>query len=228
LNDAIASLFLSLRVAAAATGLVLAAGMFFARLMAKICFPGKEIMEAFFMLPMVLPPTVTGFGLLVLFGKNGPLGRLVEVLFHSQVLFTWWAAVIASAVVAFPLMYQNARAAFAGVDVNQERVARTLGAGEARIFLTVTLPLAWPGILSGLVLSFTRALGEFGATLMVAGNIPGKTQTVPMTIYFAVEEGNTGAAVFLAGLLTVFSVGLIFWLNLWSKRIMRYAEKKRG
>ncbi|GAW93894.1 molybdate ABC transporter permease subunit, partial [Calderihabitans maritimus] len=173
---------------------------------------------------MVLPPTVVGFGLLLFFGRHGP----VSWVFPGQVLFTWWAAVIASAVMAFPLVYQNASAAFAQVDPDQENAARTLGAGEIRVFFTVTIPLAWPGILSGLVLAFARALGEFGATLMVAGNIPGKTQTVPMAIYFAVEAGDYRTAVPLVFTVLVLSFTLIFGLHRWSRRqLTRYAEQRR-
>mgnify|MGYP000956859386 CR=1 FL=1 len=133
-------------------------------------------------------------------------------------MFTWWAAVLASVVVAFPLMYQSAKAAFRSVDVNFEKAARTLGASEVRIFFTITVPLAWPGILAGLVLTFARALGEFGATLMVAGNIPGQTQTVPLAIYFAVESGDNTTAGVLVAVITVFSFAVIFWVNRWAKR----------
>jgi len=215
-------------VGALATGLAFTGGVACARFLARADIPGKALIEALFILPLVLPPTVLGFGLLLVFGKNGPLGKLAELLFHSPVLFTWWAAVIAASVVAFPLMYQNAKSAFESVDVNQERAARTLGAGEMRVFLTVTLPLAWPGILSGLVLSFARALGEFGATLMVAGNIPGVTQTIPMAIYFAVGVGDTGRALPLVAMVVLFSFGIIFWLNLWSKKTMlRHVDNRR-
>lgn len=225
----LAPLLLSLRVAVLATTLVFFGGVAFGWLMARKKIPGRDVLEAVFTLPLVLPPTVLGFGLLLLFGKYGPLGRILENVFHGQVLFTWWAAVIAASVVAFPLMYSNARAAFESVDLCQERAARTLGAGEVRVFLTVTMPLAWPGILSGVVLAFARALGEFGATLMVAGNIPGKTQTVPMAIYFAVDAGNNTVAVVLAASVALFSFGLIFWLNRLSrKRLRLYDEKRRG
>lgn len=221
-------IFLSIKVAIIATLISFVVGIFFARLFFIKNFPGKEAIEAIFFLPMVLPPTVTGFILLILFGKYGPLGFLIGKIFNSQLLFTWWAAVIASSVVAFPLMYQSAKAAFESVDIKQERAARILGANELRVFCTVTMPLAWPGILSGVVLSFARAIGEFGATLMTAGNIPGKTQTIPMVIYFAVESGDYKTAIYLVVVIILFSFGLIFWLNWLSrKKVLKYTKKQR-
>ena len=148
------------------------------------------------MLPLVLPPTVVGFGLLVLLGRNGPVGRWIEWLFHQPVIFTWWAAVVAAAVVAFPLMYQTFKAGFESVDRDLEDAARAMGAGEGQVFRHVTLPLSWRFLLTGTVLGFARGLGEFGATLMVAGNIPGETQTVPTAIYIAVETGRMDLAAY--------------------------------
>ncbi len=208
---------LSLRVAIIATIAVTCLGVPLTRLMARREFYGKDVLEAAITLPMVLPPSVVGYGLLLLIGKNGLLGKALAGL-GLTLVFTWWAAVIASTVVSFPLMYQSAKAAFKSVDVNYEKAARTLGASEIRIFFTVTLPLAWPGILAGLVLSFARALGEFGATLMVAGNIPGQTQTIPTAIYFAVESGKTVMARTLVAIVTVFSFIVIFWVNRWAKK----------
>jgi len=229
LAEILPPLYLSLRVAALATVLAFVGGVTCARLLAKGNFPGKEVVEAVFILPMVLPPSVVGFGLLLLLGKHGPVGRLAELFLNSDILFTWWAAVIASTVVAFPLMYQNAKAAFESVDINQEHAARTLGAGEMRVFFTISLPLAWPGIMAGLVLAFARALGEFGATLMVAGNIPGKTQTTPMAIYFAVEAGDYRTAVPLVVIVLLFSFAVIFWVNWWSgNKITHHKVRKRG
>lgn len=210
-------LILSIRVATIATIIVTCLGVPLTRLMARREFYGKDFLEAAITLPMVLPPSVVGYGLLMLIGKNGLLGKaLAEV--GLSLVFTWYAAVIASTVVAFPLMYQSAKAAFKSVDVNFEKAARTLGASEVRIFFTVTLPLAWPGILAGLVLTFARALGEFGATLMVAGNIPGQTQTIPTAIYFAVESGKNVMAKTLVAVITVFSFCVIFWVNRWAKK----------
>ncbi len=209
--------FLSLRVAVIAVFLVTCLGLPLSRLLARREFYGKDFVEAALTLPLVLPPSVIGYGLLILIGKNGFFGRYLSDLGLS-LIFTWWAAVLASTVVAFPLMYQSAKAAFKSVDENYEKAARTLGAGEWRIFFTVTLPLAWPGIIAGLVLSFARALGEFGATLMVAGNIPGQTQTVPLAIYFAVESGDNATAQTLVAIITLFSFAVIFWVNWWAKR----------
>jgi len=218
-------ILLSLKVAIAAVAVDFFFGLVIARTMARKEFPGKNVVESLIILPMVLPPTVLGYGLLILLGKRGPVGRFLLETFDIQLVFTWWAAVIASAVVSFPLMYQSAKAAFAGVDVSLEAAARTLGAKELRIFLTVTLPLAWPGILAGLVLSFARALGEFGATLMVAGNIPGKTQTIPLAIYFAVESGDTDAARNLVLVITLLSFAAVFWLNWWSRKKLQVWKK---
>ncbi|OPX90258.1 MAG: Molybdenum transport system permease protein ModB [Pelotomaculum sp. PtaB.Bin104] len=209
--------FLSLRVAIIATVVVTCLGVPLTRLIARKEFYGKDFLEAFITLPMVLPPSVVGYGLLMLIGKNGLLGKALAGI-DIIIVFTWYAAIIASTVVAFPLMYQSAKAAFKSVDVNFEKAARTLGASEVRIFFTVTLPLAWPGILAGLVLTFARALGEFGATLMVAGNIPGQTQTIPTAIYFAVESGNNLMARTLVAIITVFSFIVIFWVNRWAKK----------
>lgn len=189
-----------------------------ARLMARHEFAGQDVLEALFTLPLVLPPSVIGYGLLVLFGVHGPLGQLIETVLGVRIVFTWGAAVLAAIVVSFPLMYQSAKGAISGVDLNLERAARTLGAGEWRIFVTITLPLAWSGIVAGLVLSFARALGEFGATLMIAGNIPGQTQTIPLAIYFAVESGDTATAQALGGIMALFSFAVIFGLNYWTKR----------
>lgn len=210
-------IILSIRVAVIATVVVTCLGVPLTRLMARREFYGKDILEAAITLPLVLPPSVVGYGLLLLIGKNGLLGKALAEM-GVTLVFSWWAAVLASTVVAFPLMYQSAKAAFKSVDVNFEKAARTLGASEMRILFTVTLPLAWPGILAGLVLTFARALGEFGATLMVAGNIPGQTQTIPTAIYFAVESGNNVMARTLVAIITVFSFLVIFWVNRWAKK----------
>ncbi len=228
-NDFLTPLFLSLRVAVLATALAFIFGIMLAWLFSRKSFWGKEIIETVLIIPLVLPPTVIGFGLLLIIGKHGPLGIFSEVLFQRQIIFTWGAAVIAAAVVAFPLVYQNAKAAFESVDANQERAARTLGAKETEVFFTITFPLAWPGMAAGLILAFARALGEFGATLMVAGNIPGKTQTIPMAIYFAVEAGDNKTALLLTLIVLIFSFSLILGLNQWSKRKVKYfAAKERN
>jgi molybdate transport system permease protein len=218
-------ILLSLKVAVVAVAVDFIIGLGIARTMARKEFPGKNAVESLIILPMVLPPTVLGYGLLILLGKRGPIGCFLLETLGVQLVFTWWAAVIASAVVSFPLMYQSAKAAFAGVDISLEQAARTLGSKELRIFLTITLPLAWPGILAGLVLSFARALGEFGATLMVAGNIPGKTQTIPLAIYFAVESGDTDAARNLVLVITLLSFAAVFWINWWSRKKLQVWKK---
>lgn len=169
-------------------------GLLSARFMAKKQFFGKTAAETLLTLPLVLPPTVVGFILIIIFGINSPIGRTVENLFGSTIMFTWWAAVIAASVVAFPLMYQSAKTGFLQVDPGAEEAARVDGANEWKVFWYVTLPLSSRTIVTGLILSFARALGEFGATLMFAGNLPGRTQTAPTAIYMAIESGNLDAA----------------------------------
>ncbi len=181
---------LSIEIAVVSGCIVLIFGLFFGKLMARAKFTGKAIIETFFLLPLVLPPTVVGFLLLVLFGKQSPFGQFIEWLFHQPIIFTWWAAVLAATIVAFPLMYQSAKAGFEGVDADVEDAARVDGANPFQLFLFVSVPLALKSIISGGILSFARALGEFGATLMFAGNIPGKTQTIPTAIYVAIDSGN--------------------------------------
>jgi molybdate transport system permease protein len=171
-------LFLSLKIAGIATVIVLIAGVFLARLFARSNFSGKRVLESVLLLPLVLPPTVVGFGLLYIFGRYGPIGSLLLRLFDFQVVFTWFGAVIAATVVSFPLMYQSALAAFQHYDRNIENAAYTLGASRFKVFWTISFPLAWPGLLAGLVLTFARALGEFGATLMIAGYIPNQTDMI--------------------------------------------------
>ncbi|MFC4558465.1 molybdate ABC transporter permease subunit [Virgibacillus kekensis] len=220
-------LFLSLKIASTATIIVLVSGIFLARMVARNNFPGKRILESLLMLPLVLPPTVVGFGLIYLFGKNGPIGSLLLQWFDFQVVFTWVGAVIAATVVSFPLMYQSAAASFQNYDRNIENAALTMGASKWRVFWTISFPLAWPGLLAGLVLTFARALGEFGATLMIAGYIPDQTGTIPLAIYFAVESGNMDAAIFWV--IGIIAVGFtaILWLNWWSGRnILRFSSGK--
>lgn len=172
------------------------------------------------MLPLVLPPTVVGFGLLYLFGKNGPIGKFLKQVFDAQIVFTWYAVILAAIVVSFPLMYQSASAAFQQYDINIENAARTMGSSKWRVFWTISFPLAWPGLLSGLVLTFSRALGEFGATLMIAGYIPNVTDTIPLAIYFAVESGNMKMATFWVIIIIVLGFSAMLWLNWWSQKKM--------
>lgn len=211
-------ILLSLRIASIATVFSFLFGVLFAYILNKKNIPGKNFWETLITLPMILPPSVTGYFLLMLLGKRGVIGSALIDIFGFKIIFTWYAAVIAASIVSLPLMYQNVKAAFVNVDPAYERAARTLGSSEFRIFTTITFPLAWPGIISGIVLAFCRAIGEFGATLMVAGNIPGKTQTVPTAIYYAVENGNTTEANTLVLIMTVFSFVLIFALNKWLEK----------
>jgi molybdate transport system permease protein len=216
---------LSLRVALAALLLVFVSATLAARVMTRTELPGRDVLEAVFTLPLVLPPVVTGYFLLVMLGRRGPLGEFLLERLDLQILFTALAAVIAAAVVSFPLMYQSAKAAFQAIDEGLEDAARTLGAGEIRVFLTVTLPLAWPGLVAGTVLTFARALGEFGATIMVAGNIPGRTTTVPLAIYFLAEAGDLRLAGIYALLISVASMIMIVVLNRWTRH--RTARRRR-
>ena len=199
---------LSIEVAAISGVWVLIFGLFFAKLMAKTKFKGKAGVETIFLLPLVLPPSVVGFLLIVLFGRNSVVGQLIEWIFKQPVMFTWWAAVIASTVVAFPLMYQSAKSGFEGIDEDIENAARVDGANEYQLFLTISIPLSLKAIISGTILSFARALGEFGATLMFAGNIPGKTQTISTAIYIAMDSGNMN----LAWLWVMCLVGISFFM----------------
>ncbi len=211
-------ILLSLRIAFIATFFSAVFGILLAYIVNKTPIPGKNIWETLITLPMILPPSVTGYYLLLFLGKRGIVGRFFIEVFGYKIIFTWVAAVIAAAIVSLPLMYQNVKAAFVSTNPIYENAARTLGSGNFKIFRTVTVPLALPGIISGTVLAFCRAIGEFGATLMVAGNIPGKTQTVPTAIYYAVQNGKDEEANFLVLLMTAFSFVLIFTLNRWMKK----------
>ena len=185
---------------------------------------GPALLDGIFLLPLVLPPTVVGFILLLIFGRNGPLGRLL-LHFGATVVFSWPATVIAAAVVSFPLMYLSARAALEQVDSNLLQAARTLGASEWRVFRRVALPLAWPGILAGTILAFARALGEFGATLMLAGSIPGRTETIPLAIYFAVEANEMHQAVLWSLIDIGISLAMIASMYYWTH--LQSAERAR-
>ncbi len=207
--------WISLETSFTATLLTLVVGLAAAVWRARRRGPAMALVDGFFLLPLVLPPTVVGFFLLLLFGRNGPLGKL---LLHvgATVVFSWPATVIAAAVVSFPMMYLTARAALEQVDSRFLEAARTLGASEWRVLGEVALPLAWPGVLAGTILSFARALGEFGATLMLAGNIPGKTATIPIAIYFAVESDDIQRAVAWCAVDVAISLALLGGLYYWS------------
>jgi molybdate transport system permease protein len=207
--DTASAIWLSARVAILATALNALVGVPLAYLLAKRRFRGRRLVDLFVTLPLVLPPTVTGYYLIVLLGRRGVFGAPLYALTGWTVAFTWYAAVIAATVMALPLVVRTARAAIESVDPDLERAAFTLGRSEWQTALTITLPLAKNGILAGLVLAFARALGEFGATLMLAGNIPGRTTTVPLAIYTAMQTGEAGEALALVGILTVLSCAVL-------------------
>ena len=188
------ALSLSLQVAGWATALNLVLGIGVGYLLARTRFVGRDLLDTLLTLPMVMPPTVLGYYLLVLLGRNGWIGRWLQDSFGIHLIFTLTGAVIAATIVAFPLVFKPARAAFEAIDRQVEEAGRVLGISEIGIFLRITLPLAWRGILAGVLLAFARALGEFGATLMVAGSIPGKTQTLSIAVYEAVQAGQDDIA----------------------------------
>jgi molybdate transport system permease protein len=206
-------LWLSLRVAFVSTAIAFVLGLWLAYILANREFRGKEILDAAITLPLVLPPTVLGYYLLVLLAGNSPIGKLWENVFGSPLVFTWKAAVVAALLHALPLLVKSARAALESVDRSLERAARNLGASEWRLFLRVTLPLARRSILAAVALAFARSLGDFGVTLMVAGNIPGKTQTVAVAIYDAYEAGNTMVARTLVLVISVVALLILTLAN---------------
>ncbi|AEE15453.1 molybdate ABC transporter, inner membrane subunit [Thermodesulfobium narugense DSM 14796] len=213
---------LSLEAAGMASFFLIVFGILVAKFMSEVDFYGKDVIEGFLILPLVVPPVVVGFILLVLLGKYGPIGIFLERFFNTSIIFTIYAASIASFLVAFPLMYKSARSAFEGVDENLKDAAKTLGAGNWKIFFTITLPLSLPGLVSGFILAFARALGEFGATIMVAGDIPGKTNTIPIQIFFATENGDIkGASVYVL-IICIINLFLILLSNKWSKSKLLY------
>ena len=208
---------LSVRVALIATAISFVLGLLFARLLTRKTVRLSFLWEGLILLPMVFPPTITGYLLLLLLGKRGPLGSILDQI-GIHIVFTWPAAVIASATVSLPLMYQNCKAALLGVNKRYIDAARTLGLSEGRIFRQVIFPLSLPGILGGVALAFARALGEFGTTLMIAGNIPGRTQTMPLALYSAVEGGRSAEANMYLLITVVISFALIAVVGLSQKR----------
>ncbi len=197
MSKSLIPLLLTLKVAGFATLAAFLIGVAFAFLLARVRFPGREWADALLTLPLVMPPTVMGYYLIVVFGRKGWIGQWLYETFGVTLMFTWQGAVLASTVVSLPLVFKAARSAFEGVDPNLERAARTLGLSEVGVFFRVSLPLAWRGIMAGTMLAFARAMGEFGATLMVAGNLPGKTQTLSLAVYEAVQAGNDQLAMIL-------------------------------
>jgi molybdate transport system permease protein len=214
------SLRLSFQVAAVATFFIIVVGVTVAYFLARRNFKGKEFLDMLFTLPLVLPPTVTGYYLIILFGRNGFIGKQIYAWTGWSIMFTWYAAILASFVVALPLMIKTTRAAIETVDKNLIDASYTLGHSEFETTLRVILPLAKKGIIAGAVLSFARALGEFGATLMLAGNIPGKTDTMPLAIYSLAGSGEWSQANGMVILLTFMSGLFLYLANRYSKRII--------
>ena len=220
-------LWISIATRVTATVIVLVVGLTAAAWRESRTGAVTTVLDGFLLLPLVLPPTVVGFLLLLLLGRNGPLGKLF-LKFGATIVFSWPATVIAAAVVAFPLMYLTARAALEQIDPTLLQAARTLGASEWRVLREVALPLAWPGVLAGTILSFARALGEFGATLMLAGDIPGRTETIPIAVYFAVEANEMQRAAIWCFLDVGISLSLLAGLYYWTLRItpgVRWARR---
>lgn len=211
-------ILLSIKIAIISSLIVMIIGTFIGRFMANSKLRGKMLIETFLILPLVLPPSVVGFFLIVLFGMNSYIGRGIQFIFDAPIIFTWWAGVIASVVVAFPLMYQVTKAGFEHVDSEIEDAARVDGANETAVFYYIALPLTVKYIFTGIILSFTRALGEFGATLMFAGNIPGKTQTVSTAIYVAIDSGNMKMAWLWVASMILISVTLLFFVQLVNRK----------
>ena len=213
MHEAWIALRLTLKIAGFATLINLVLGIALAYLFSRKNFWGKEVLDAILTLPMVMPPTVLGYYLLVVLGQQGVIGQFLKEYFGIHLIFTWQGAVIAASIVSFPLIFKGARAAFESLEPQYEQAAKVLNVSNAAIFFRVTLPLAWRGILAGTLLSFARAAGEFGATLMVAGSIQGKTQTLSIAVYEAVQAGQDDTANFLVLLTSVVCMSvLLFYL----------------
>lgn len=212
----ISPVWISLATSIVATAITLVLGVAAAFWRERRCGPIFALFDGVALLPLILPPTVVGFLLLLLFGRHGPLGQLF-LRIGMTIVFSWPATVIAAAVVSFPLMYLTARAALLQIEAPLLQAARTLGASEWRIFRRIVVPLAAPGLLAGTILSFARALGEFGATLMLAGDIPGRTETIPLAIYFAVEAGDMRRAIIWSVIDVSISLALLFGLYHWTR-----------
>lgn len=217
-------LWISLKVALPATIFTFVLGICAARTVVKLKH-GQAVIDGLFTLPLVLPPTVVGFFLLLAFGKNSLVGQFFSQ-FGFSFIFSWQGAVIASTVVSFPLMYRTVRGAFEQINPEYLYAARTLGMTERKIFRKIMLPLAWPGILAGTILSFARALGEFGATIMIAGNIPGKTQTMSVAVYTAVQAGDRESAFLWVMIIVCFSFVMMLALNFWTSFQVRLIRQK--
>ncbi|MBW7476831.1 molybdate ABC transporter permease subunit [Paenibacillus oenotherae] len=213
----IAPIRLSLQISLTASVIVFLLGLAAAKWMARARYPGKSIIETLLLLPLVLPPTVVGFLLLLLMGRRSWIGQVYEWLFHGPIIFTWGAGIVAAVVVSFPLAYRTMRVGFESVDSELEDSARSIGASEWQVFRFVTLPLAARALTAGYILGFARALGEFGATLMVAGNIPGQTQTIPTAIYIAVDSGEMTLAWLWVAVMIAISFFMLMVANRYTK-----------
>ena len=208
-------LIISLKTTIVATIITFFIGVFTAWYIDRIDLKYRGILDSILTLPMVLPPTVVGFFLLLILGRKGIFGSMLHAI-GVNIVFSWSATVIAAVVVAFPLMYKTAKGAFEQIDQNLINAARTMGVSDLKIFMKIIIPLAWPGIAAGTVLAFARALGEFGATLMIAGNIPGKTQTIPIAIYFAAEGGDMKSAMVWVAVVFTVSMSVMILMNYWN------------
>nr|WP_312213582.1 molybdate ABC transporter permease subunit [Clostridioides sp.] len=220
-----APLWISVKTSLLATVITFVVGILISYAMATYRGRWKGLVDGVFTLPLVLPPTVVGFFLLLICGKNGFVGKIFLTM-DKNIIFSWSATVIAAVVVSFPMMYRSSRSAFEQIDDNMLSAARTLGLNEWKIFTKIAIPLALPGIVGGVVLSFARALGEFGATLMIAGNIPGRTQTMPLAIFFAVEGGDMDKAMMWVIIIVLMSIAMILLLNYWSDIQQRIVGKR--
>lgn len=227
-GDPLFPIALSLRVAALAVALVGPPGIALAWLQARRRYPGRALVDALVLLPLVLPPTVVGYLLVVYFGRHGPIGRALDALFGARVVFTPAAAVVASAIVALPLLVKTAQPAIEAVPSELEEVGRSLGLGPTALFARVTLPAAWQGVIAALVLAFARAIGEFGATLMFAGNIPGRTNTMPLELYAAWQAGEEGRALLYAGVLSGVSLAVVLLAPRLAPRAQAFLERPRS
>jgi molybdate transport system permease protein len=204
-------------VSALSTIVILPFGLAIAWVLARCTWPGKSVVETLISLPLVMPPVATGLILLKVFGRRGPIGSFLHDTLHLDVVFTWRGVLIALGVMSFPLLVRSARVAFEEVSPRLEQIARTLGASDARVFFTITVPLAMRGILGGMILSFARALGEFGATIMIAGNIPGQTSTLSLSIFQSVQLGQDADAFRLLGISTALAF-MAVWTSEWLMR----------
>ena len=218
-------LYISLKTSILSTVITFFIGIIISYKMSEYDGKFKGLIDGLLTLPLILPPTVIGFFLLLLCGKNGPIGKFLSI-FDINIIFSWTATVISAVVVSFPMMYKTARSAFEQIDINVISAARTLGLSEFKIFYKIAVPIAYPGIIGGLVLSFARAMGEFGATLMLAGNIPGKTQTMPLAIFFAAEGGDYKKAMLWVIIIVSISLFSILLLNCWSEVQLKLIGKR--